>query len=199
MKNLATQTVLLFLVLLLSCTKTSSTNEKFLTKLDVNDFTIIGKEHNKTLSYVLDKLIHSQKISAQIKVNTIGMAPQGLVKENILDATKIVLENYVTDYSSMYNDPTGETALQIITEVFNGSLIVDPNGKLYSQSFENLLTTNEKILLDNLSVILNDDDVDLSSIQNRISLLETAISDMSLTIEEQFCVYSATSVAKSTL
>lgn len=84
------------------------------------------------------------------------------------------------------------------TQVYDQIPIID-EGKLYNSATAATLTQSQLNILDQLNIVLTDDDEDIASLQNRISVIESQIPSLNLSEQDQTELYITTNTARYSL
>lgn len=197
MKKVFLTSITLIVFFLSSCNGDFMEKENINKKLNPEEFKFIGKQHNNGLDFILLKLKSSEISRSKLKI--LSKNYRTSTEQEIMDEVEIYTNDFIGNYSSLNNDPTVDYAYKIIEEVFDGRPLISPSGKLYVDEVGAYLSNSEKMILDDLNIVLSDDDYDIISLNNRIESIELRVSSMNLTEKEQFIIYSSTSVAKYSL
>lgn len=178
------------LALIISCNKNSdyfSNNDI----LKIEDFEIIGIEHNEALDYVFHKLkSFANEEDAVLKS-----------KENIIT----IAESSIKDFMNKYNlaSETMMIAYENIEEVFSTRDYIlnnkssHTNNLIYSKASKKSLSENQIKLLDDLNIIISSDFENVTELRNNINLIEKEAIEV-LSEDEIYVILAATSVAKNT-
>ncbi len=170
-------------LLISSCTKNDEQqlNENSLSKVDVN---FIGKEHNKGLDFVLNKIKEDNKNSFS--------------RRSISDFTTLV-EQYSKEYALENGLSQNDSELILFYDnTINTSSKTSKEGNLMEN---NSFSLELQSLLDDLNSLSasDKDDWEINDYLNYISDLENQANNSDLSDEEKFIFFSGSSVAKNSL
>ncbi|MCT4601859.1 MAG: hypothetical protein N4A59_02990 [Marinifilum sp.] len=178
-------------ITIFSCNKTNDP-EYITEKLNVSDFEYIGKMHNEGLAY---SLIELQKNKSNLKST-------GLYnKSSLIELQKDITINFVNKQSG--SSQLKEIAIAQVKRRMNDYSHSDQELKSSRENFVpdslmSKLSIDAKNQLLKIFEIMDDSDMDLSSLKSRVSAIEQYAIE-SLNVEEQFLILSTSSVAKYTL
>jgi hypothetical protein len=153
--------------------------------LNPDDFNIVGIEHNKALEYVFKQL---ESRSSKRKTNERNSA------EEMLEGG----ESATIEFIKIYRLPIEEEriAIEQVTEIFSSNIVLDT----IKFSYDNGDRTDKHLkYLYKLDSIMSDTDLDTASLISRIKNIEVDALKDELTPQEQFELFSGTSIAKSTI
>lgn len=177
-----------------SCSKKKDTLTKENVQLKSVDFKNAGIQHNERLNNIFNKLkLSMNKASSSSKASTMTDS----YRDNILE---MVEGACIQDIN---NDPYPNTQLrdemvQFTSQIFNQIPIVE-NNNIYNSTTASNLTQSQINVLDQLNVVLTDDDESITSLQNRITLIEEQIPSLNLNEQDQTELYITTNTARYSL
>ncbi|NOU61061.1 hypothetical protein [Marinifilum caeruleilacunae] len=178
-------------ITIISCNKSDELEFKN-EKLKVSDFEYIGKLHNQGLELSLEEL---KSMDFNLKGSKLSK------KESLIELQKNISIKFVNE--QIGSDELKAIAISQIQDGINDYNSFDLKLKSTQNNFipDSLLSkisVDAKNQLHNLFDIMNDSDMNLSSLKSRISAIEEK-AIQTLNTEEQFLILSTSSVAKSTL
>ncbi len=182
---------ILIMVVLFACNK-SDELENNNEKLNVSDFEYIGKLHNQGLELSLEEL---RNMDSNLKSSKLSN------KESLIELQKDISIKFVNEQN--YSDELKTIAVSQIQDGINDYNSFDlklksTQNNTLPDSLMSKISIDAQNQLYNLFEIMNDYDMNRSSLKSRISIIEEK-AIQTLSTEEQFLILSTSSIAKNTL